>query len=97
MNDDFGDRLSASANAKTAKLEMAAQAKIAAETPAAIAQRRAPRAPRATSSGRPPSWRRRSARLRNWRLYTPIGLPLGKSRNLRSGKLSKPKPPVKRH
>jgi len=35
MNDDFGDRLSASANAKTAKLEMAAQAKIAAETPAA--------------------------------------------------------------
>ena len=39
MNDDFGDRLSASANAKTAKLEMAAQAKIAAETPAAIAQR----------------------------------------------------------
>jgi len=93
MNDDFGDRLSASANAKTAKLEMAAQAKIAAETPAAIAQRAA----RATSSGRPPSWRRRSARLRNWRPYTPIGLPLGKSRNLRSGKLSKPKPPVKRH
>src|SRR4051812_50050186 len=41
MNDDFGDRLSASANAKTAKLEMAAQAKIAAETPAAIAQRAA--------------------------------------------------------
>jgi len=41
MNDDFGDRLSASANAKTAKLEMAAQAKIAAETAAAIAQRAA--------------------------------------------------------
>src|SRR3954469_17412327 len=41
MNDNFGDRLSASANAKTAKLEMAAQAKIAAETPAAIAQRAA--------------------------------------------------------
>jgi hypothetical protein len=39
MNDDFGDRLGASAHAKTAKLEMAAQAKIAAETPAAIAQR----------------------------------------------------------
>ena len=49
MNDDFGDRLSASANAKTAKLEMAAQAKIAAETPPLSrserrARRRAPRA-----------------------------------------------------
>src|SRR3954467_83551 len=41
MNDDFGDRLSASANAKTTTLEMAAQAKIAAETPAAIPPRTA--------------------------------------------------------
>ena len=55
MNDDFGDRLSASANAKTAKLEMAAQAKIAAENSCRY---------RAASGARGDERRARRARLR---------------------------------